>query len=99
MLKAPTPYTLTNPFNNGAPFPGNIIPQGLMSPVAAKLFASPLYPAPQNANLINNYYSANATITNQKQAVTRAFTPTILRRIRFRSRRTHLSMTTPIMAC
>jgi hypothetical protein len=67
LLKAPTPYTLTNPFANGAPFPGNIIPQGLMSPVAAKLFSSPLYPAPQNGNLINNYYSANATITNQKQ--------------------------------
>ena len=67
LLTAPTPYKLTNPFANGAPFPGNIIPQSLMSPVVTKLFASPLYPAPQNADLINNYYSANATITNQKQ--------------------------------
>ncbi len=67
LLTAPTPYALTNPFANGAPFPGNVIPQSLMSPVVAKLFASSLYPAAQNSDLINNYYSANATITNQKQ--------------------------------
>jgi len=67
LLTAPTPYQLTNPFANGALFAGNMIPQSMESPVVAKLFSSSLYPAAQNSDLINNYYSANATITNQKQ--------------------------------
>ncbi len=72
LLTAATPYQLKNPFNLGTngqpmPFSGNIIPLGLIDPVAKALFASSDYPAPQNGNLINNYSVGSATITNQKQ--------------------------------
>jgi hypothetical protein len=67
LLTAPTAYRLTNPFNNGAPFTGNIIPLSLESPVMKNLFSSNLYPATMNNNLINNYYDGNATLTDQKQ--------------------------------
>lgn len=72
LLTAPTPYQLKNPKaldanGNPTPFGGNIIPLGMIDPVAKALFASDKYPAPQNGNLINNYYVSNATVTNQKQ--------------------------------
>jgi hypothetical protein len=67
LLTAPTPYKLTNPFNNGVPFPNNQIPVSMRSPVVTNLFASSLYPAPQNGNLINNFYSANGTVTDNNQ--------------------------------
>lgn len=41
------------------PFKGNIIPMGLLDPVAAKLFSSSLYPAPVNGNLANNQFNAS----------------------------------------
>ena len=44
------------------PFPGNIIPVSMISPVAAALFASPLYPKTINDNLTNN---AIQEISNQ----------------------------------
>src|SRR5580658_3658119 len=44
------------------PFAGNIIPASMISPVAAALFASPLYPKTINGNLTNN---ALQEISNQ----------------------------------
>jgi hypothetical protein len=67
LLTAPTPYKLTNPFNNGAAFAGNIIPLSMESPVTKNLFAASAYPAAVNNSLINNYFDANSTQTNQKQ--------------------------------
>jgi len=59
---------LYNPFSqvdngNGTvtrqPFPGNVIPQSLISPVAANLFANPqAYPLPQTAANTNNWNAA-----------------------------------------
>lgn len=40
-------------------FTNNIIPAGLIDPVAAKLFASSLYPAPMNGNLASNQLNAS----------------------------------------
>ena len=68
LLTAATPIQLYNPCEgttgqNGtacvaattrAPFPGNVIPASMISPVAAALFASPLYPKTVNNNLTNN---------------------------------------------
>jgi Carboxypeptidase regulatory-like domain len=68
LLTAATPIQLYNPCQgttgqNGTPcvaattrqpFPGNQIPLSMISPVAAKLFASPLYPKTINNNLTNN---------------------------------------------
>ncbi len=49
---------LYNPFQivggNRVPFANNQIPLNLEDPVAKALFASSLYPAPQNNNLLNN---------------------------------------------
>ena len=68
LLTTATPIQLYNPCEgttgqNGtacvaattrAPFPGNIIPASMISPVAAALFASSLYPKTINNNLTNN---------------------------------------------
>jgi Carboxypeptidase regulatory-like domain len=68
LLSAKTPIQLYNPCagasgQNGtpcvaattrAPFPGNIIPASMISPVAKALFASSLYPKAINNNLTNN---------------------------------------------
>jgi hypothetical protein len=68
LLNAATPVQLYNPCagttgQNGtacvaattrSPFPGNIIPASMISPVAAALFASSLYPKAINNNLTNN---------------------------------------------
>jgi hypothetical protein len=68
LLTAATPIQLYNPCQgttgqNGtacvaaatrAPFPGNVIPASMISPVAAALFASSLYPKAINNNLTNN---------------------------------------------
>ncbi|HEX4784677.1 MAG TPA: TonB-dependent receptor [Candidatus Sulfotelmatobacter sp.] len=43
-----------NPFNGRAPFQRNVIPTGMISPVAKALFASSLYPQVVNGNLQNN---------------------------------------------
>jgi hypothetical protein len=68
LLTQATPVQLYNPCQgttgqNGTacvaattrqPFPGNQIPVSMISPVAAALFASPLYPKTVNNNLVNN---------------------------------------------
>ncbi|HTQ56869.1 MAG TPA: TonB-dependent receptor [Bryobacteraceae bacterium] len=71
LLTAATPYTLTNPFAGGAPFPGNKIPLTMIDPVAKNLFGSGFYPTPNtlgtNNGLQNNYvYGSNSAI-NQDQ--------------------------------
>src|SRR5713226_2315094 len=43
------------------PFPGNVIPASMISPVAAALFASPLYPKVVNNNLTNNAIQERST--------------------------------------
>jgi hypothetical protein len=48
--------TIRNPFGNGAPFPGNQIPQPLWSQQGAGLLA--LYPNPNRNNAQNNFVSA-----------------------------------------
>ena len=47
------------------PFPNNVIPTAMISPVAAALFASSLYPAPINSALQSN----SVNITNSAQNV------------------------------
>jgi hypothetical protein len=71
LLTAATPYTLTNPFSNNAPFPGNKIPLSMIDPVAKNLFASGFYPTPNttgtNNGLQNNYQYATNQAINQDQ--------------------------------
>lgn len=61
------PVQLYNPFSldaNGArqPFPNNMIPLSLQSPVARNLFADQtLYPLPINGNLRQNYVSSTSS--------------------------------------
>jgi hypothetical protein len=79
LLNQATPVQLYNPCagttgQNGTPcvaattrtpFAGNIIPASMISPVAAALFASPLYPKTINGNLTNN---ALQEISQQKNS-------------------------------
>jgi hypothetical protein len=81
LLTAATPIQLYNPCagttgQNGtacvaattrAPFPGNVIPASMISPVAAALFASPLYPKTINNNLTNNALQEVGTAYNSDQ--------------------------------
>jgi len=60
LLSLATPIQLYNPFAtsaNGAraPFPGNIIPASLISPVASAILSSSYYPQATGTGLINNY--------------------------------------------
>jgi Carboxypeptidase regulatory-like domain len=48
-------------------FPGNIIPRSMMSPVAAALFASPLYPKTINGNSVNNALNQAGSQDNADQ--------------------------------
>lgn len=48
-------------------FPGNVIPSNMISPVAAALFASPLYPKVVNGNQINNAINDSGTAYNNNQ--------------------------------
>ena len=50
-----------------APFANNQIPVGMISPVAAALFASPLYPTTINNNLTNNALESIGTAYNSDQ--------------------------------
>jgi hypothetical protein len=72
------PETLYNPcqgYNNNpcvaattrTPFPGNQIPQSMISPVAAALFASSLYPKTVNNNLLNNATNLTGSSLNSNQ--------------------------------
>ncbi len=81
LLNASTPIQLYNPCQgttgqNGTAcvaattrqvFPGNIIPASMISPVAAALFASPLYPKTINNNLTNNALEESSTAFNSDQ--------------------------------
>jgi hypothetical protein len=81
LLSAATPIQLYNPCQgttgqNGTacvaattrqPFAGNIIPASMISPVAAALFASPLYPKTINNNLTNNALEETSTAYNSDQ--------------------------------
>ena len=81
LLTASTPIQLYNPCQgttgqNGTPcvaatarqpFPGNQIPLSMISPVAAALFASPLYPKAFNSQLQNNAINLSSTQYNSDQ--------------------------------
>jgi hypothetical protein len=81
LLTGATPIQLYNPCQgttgqNGTacvaattrqPFPGNVIPASMISPVAAALFASPLYPKVVNNNLTNNALQEKSTAFNSDQ--------------------------------
>jgi Carboxypeptidase regulatory-like domain len=81
LLSASTPTQLYNPCagtsgQNGTacvpaatrtPFPGNIIPASMISPVATALFASPLYPKAINNNLTNNAIQLKGNQLNSDQ--------------------------------
>lgn len=81
LLTASTPIQLYNPCQgttgqNGtacvaattrAPFAGNIIPASMISPVAAALFASALYPKTINNNLTNNAIQERGQAFNSDQ--------------------------------
>jgi hypothetical protein len=49
------------------PFPGNQIPLSMISPVAAALFASPLYPQAINSSLTNNAINLKGNAYNSDQ--------------------------------
>lgn len=60
----------TSPANPEAvrqPFPGNIIPISMISPVAAKLFSSGVYPNPINSNFQFNALNTQHTYTDNDQ--------------------------------
>ncbi len=60
--------TPSAPANGTRPiFPNNQIPLGMISPVAAALFASPLYPKTINNNLVNNALQETGTQYNSDQ--------------------------------
>jgi len=81
LLNQATPIQLYNPCagttgQNGTacvaaavrqPFPGNIIPASMISPVAAALFASPLYPKAINNQLTNNAIQLKSQAYNSDQ--------------------------------
>jgi len=81
LLNAATPIQLYNPCQgttgqNGTPcvaattrtpFPGNIIPASMISPVASALFASPLYPQAISDNLTNNALQLKGNAYNTDQ--------------------------------
>jgi hypothetical protein len=81
LLNQATPIQLYNPCQgatgqNGTacvaattrtPFPGNTIPASMISPVAAALFASPLYPQTVNNNLTNNAIQLKSQAFNSDQ--------------------------------
>ncbi|MEO8076374.1 MAG: carboxypeptidase regulatory-like domain-containing protein [Acidobacteriota bacterium] len=59
---------IRNPLT-GQPFPGNLIPQAQLSPVALKLLD--YYPAPTAPGLSNNYQAASANTENIDQTLVR----------------------------
>ena len=70
LLSQPTPVQLYNPFSANAagvrsPFPGNIIPPSLFSPVASNILT--YFPAPTNNNLLNNFQYGQTSSSNGDQ--------------------------------
>jgi hypothetical protein len=71
LLTGSSPIQLYNPKQivNGqrVPFPGNIIPQGMLDPVAQKIVNSSVYPLPTSPGLIHNYlYSSHSAINGDQ---------------------------------
>ncbi|MEN3339510.1 MAG: hypothetical protein V7647_3186 [Acidobacteriota bacterium] len=60
--------TIKNPLT-GEPFPGNIIPQSMLSPVSLTLLQ--YYPAPTAAGTANNYQATSANTENVDQTLVR----------------------------
>ncbi len=69
VLQLYNPYSVDPATNLRAPFPGNIIPQNLLSPAAVKLMNnSALYPAPQTTTITTpNYSYGSASYINTDQ--------------------------------
>jgi hypothetical protein len=70
------PVVVFNPFSIGAtgtanrtPFPGNVIPAGLLNPVAVNYLN--LYPLPNREGLQNNFFSPTLRFQNYRSWVTR----------------------------
>ncbi len=67
LLTQTNPIVLYNPYSsttaaNRTPFPNNIIPANLISPVATAILTSKYYPQPMNSSLLNNFqYGSNST--------------------------------------
>jgi hypothetical protein len=71
LLTLPTPVQLYNPYQVSggarAPFPGNVIPQNLLNPVALNIINSSVYPLPTSPGLINNYlYTSHSAINGDQ---------------------------------
>ena len=59
---------IRNPFT-GVPFPGNIIPSQMISPVSMELLG--YYPTPNRSGTANNYQASSAATDNVDQVLTR----------------------------
>jgi hypothetical protein len=57
----------STPAKTRQPFPNNVIPSVMISPVAAALFASKLYPAPINTQLQSNTVNTSNSAENEAQ--------------------------------
>jgi hypothetical protein len=60
---------ITDPLNNKAPFPGNVIPANRMDPNSAKLLS--IFPLPNTADSRGNYYIAGSEDLPVKQELLR----------------------------
>lgn len=58
------PVIIKNPFANGAPFPGNVIPQNLLSP--AGLAVMKIYPLPNDVAAANKGFNYQSQISDQE---------------------------------
>jgi hypothetical protein len=63
------PIIIVNPFGGNAPFPGNIIPTSVISPVAANVIK--FYPLPNRTGLGNNYLNSANLYKNFDSFITR----------------------------
>jgi Carboxypeptidase regulatory-like domain len=57
----------STPASTRQPFPNNVIPAAMISPVATALFQSSLYPTPINAALQNNAVNTSNSAFNEEQ--------------------------------
>jgi hypothetical protein len=67
---AGVPIAIKNPYASYAPFPGNIIPDSMISPVAQKIIQ--FYPLPNRTALGNNYINAAHLYSNYNSFISRA---------------------------
>ncbi len=61
--------TIKNPLASYAPFPGNIIPAGLINPIGQKIVS--YYPLPNRTAVGNNYYVAPSRYNNYNSFISR----------------------------